>query len=403
MKPLGRQLEDLTLAEKKALAHQIRDKKNGILDKDWAELCDEYALDISPDTLRKAAVGVKLLDDACMFQDYDIDTVETLSGGYVERQKLRDLTARANDVFRAESRSQLLRENIYEAIRTLPKLEPCNTSDIIERPESEKELVLCLGDFHFGAEISVEGLEGEIINEYNEEVFKRRMSDVYRETISILRKEKIGRVHVFLVGDLIDGMLRQSQLMRLQYGIVESTIRFSELMANWIASLGAVTNVDVYACTGNHSEVRPLKAKAREYEDENMEKVIMWYLEERCNRYKNIRAHADCKRYVKADVCGYSFLLLHGDGGAHITQLARDAVNLYSKPIDFFICGHKHSEAEFPSGVTKDGHSVVIRVPSLCGIDHFAQSLGCGGSAGATAIVMEPGYGRRCVYPIVVK
>jgi len=391
------------MAEKKALTHQICDKKMGLLDKDWAELVTEYDLDISPDTLRKAGVGLKLAADACMLQDWDIDSVEVLSNGYTERQKLRDLTSKANEVFRAESRSQLLRETLYEAIRTLPKITPPENTDVITKPDGKKELVLALGDFHFGAKIHVEGLDGETINEYNEEVFKKRMGDLLVRTAEIIRRERVGRVHVFLVGDLIDGMLRQSQLMRLEYGIVESTVRLSEILAHWIVMLGSVTNVEVYACTGNHSEVRPLKAKAREYEDENLEKIIMWYLEERCAEYEKIHVHGECKRFAKADVCGYTFLLLHGDGGSSIQQIARDAVNLYSKPIDFFVCGHKHSEAEFLSGATKDGNSVIIRVPSICGIDRFAQSLGCGGSAGATAILMEEGYGRRCVYPINLK
>ncbi len=403
MKPLGRQLDDLTMAEKKALTHQICDKKNGLLDKDWAELVMEYDLDISPDTLRKAGVGLKLANDACMLQDWDIDTVDAVSNGYTERQKLRDLTSRVNEVFRAEARSELLRENIYEAIKTLPKITPPDTTDIIENLDGKKELVLALGDFHFGAKIHVEGLEGETLNEYNEDVFKKRMTELFLHTATIVKKERIGRIHVFLVGDLIDGMLRQSQLMRLEYGIVESTVRLSELLAHWLIMLGGMANIEVYACTGNHSEVRPLKAKAREYEDENLEKIVMWYLEERCTEFEKIHVHAECKRFAKANVCGYSFLLLHGDGAGNVQQLARDAVNLYSKPIDFFICGHKHSEAEFPAGMTKDGHSVIIRVPSICGIDRFAQSLGCGGAAGATAIVMEEGYGRRCVYPINLK
>lgn len=400
---MGRQLDDLSLSEKKALAHQICDKKLGILDKDWAELVEEYDLDISPDTLRKAGVGLKLASDAMMLNDFDCDTVETLSDGYVARQMLRDLRVKTNEVFRAEARSQLMRENIYEAIKTLPKITPPENTELICEPDGKKEMVLALGDFHFGAKIRVEGLDGEVLNEYNEDVFKKRMTDLFKQVVEIIRRERVGRVHVFLVGDLIDGMLRQSQLTRLEYGMVESTVRLSELLAHWVVMLGAVANVEVYACTGNHSEIRPLKAKAREYEDENLEKIIMWFLEERCIENPKVHVHGECKRHVKADVCGYSFLLLHGDGKAHVADLATQAVNLYGKPIDFFICGHKHSEAEFYNGTTRDGHSVVIRVPSLCGVDHYAAGLGCGGEAGATAIIMEEGYGRRCVYPIKLK
>jgi hypothetical protein len=43
---------------------------------------------------------------------------------------------------------------------------------------------------------------------------------------------------------------------------------------------------------------------------------------------------------------------------------------------------------------------VVIRVPSLCGMDEYAQRLGYGGKPCALAMVLEAGYGRRCIYPI---
>lgn len=49
-----------------------------------------------------------------------------------------------------------------------------------------------------------------------------------------------------------------------------------------------------------------------------------------------------------------------------------------------------------------DGNTLVMRVPSVCGMDRFAQKLGYGGKAGALAMVMEKGYGRQCVYPIML-
>ncbi len=73
---------------------------------------------------------------------------------------------------------------------------------------------------------------------------------------------------------------------------------------------------------------------------------------------------------------------------------------LYGEAIDYLICGHKHREQEYVSGYTDQGNSVVIRVPSVCGMDEYAQRLGYGGKPGALAMVLEAGYGRRCIYPI---
>lgn len=320
-----------------------------------------------------------------------------IADGYIDRQKMRDLTRQVNEIYRSESRSELLRETIAEAITNLDPVvipfSPINN-------EGEKTLVVGIGDLHYGAKIKVEGLMGETINEYDSEVFEKRMWKLLGEIETICEKENIGEVAVFLVGDLIDGMLRQSQLMKLQYGMIESTMRLSEFLAQWLNELSVCALVSVCAVSGNHSEVRPLGSKKGQFEDENLEKIVMWYLAERLYENDSIMVQPEVKKLHLVEVRGFNFLLLHGDGEKKIDQIARDAVNLYGRSIDFFVCGHKHREQELPSGMTSDGNSTIIRVPSVCGVDSFANSKGYGGRPGAVATVIEKGYGRRCVYPI---
>lgn len=316
----------------------------------------------------------------------------------MERQKIRDLTRQANDLFRAESRSELIRETIRETILELPDIRPMKTPP---SKHGDKTLVVGIGDFHYGAKIYVEGLHGEVINRYDSSVFEERMWKLHQEIVEICEKENIGEVCIFMVGDLIDGMLRQSQLMKLEYGVIESTMYLSEFLCRWIASLSSfVENVCVMAASGNHSEVRPLRSKKGEFEDENLEKIIMWYLEARLKNIEGIFIEPECNKMMLINVRGFDILLLHGDGEKKIEQIARDCINQYHKAIDFFICGHKHRESELPSGMTANGDGVIVRVPSICGVDSYANSKGYSGKPGATAMVIEEGYGRRCVYPI---
>lgn len=402
---MSRSLEELKVDEKRDLVKQIEQKKQGLIDEDWTEICDNFDLSINAETQRKAGVGIKLALDANMLGNTKYGNTQTdLSDGYIDRQKIRDLTRQVNNMYRTESRSEQLRETVRDSIAKLHPIEirhrgVYGTYD----PSAEgKSLVVALGDFHYGAEIHVAGLRGEVINHYDHHVFEERMIRLEEELVQIAKKEQVSDLHIFLVGDLIDGMLRQSQLMRLEYGMVESTIRLSEWLAWWIAQLACETNkqIHIYAATGNHSEIRPLRSKNREFEEENLEKIIVWFLEERLREYDNIEFHGECQKMVLADIQGYSFLLLHGDGEKSISQIAQDAVNMYAEPIDFFICGHKHKEQEIPMGITDDGNSVIIRTPSICGVDRYAQSRGFGGKSGAIAMVIEQEYGRRCVYPI---
>lgn len=392
---MNRSLEELTANEKSDLVKQIAKKKSGEIDTDWSEICDQFGLNINAETLRKAGVGIKLVADANMLGTAHTD----LSSGYVERQKLRDLTKQVNAMYRTESRSELLREQIADAVKNLPTLS-ITTYTSSENEDNNRTIVLALGDFHYGADIHVEGLKGETLNEYNHRVFEQRMEKLFHETVEIIQAENVHEVHLMLVGDLIDGMLRQSQLMRLEYGVVESTIRLSEYLAFWIAELSQYAEIHVHAALGNHSEIRPLKSKNREFEEENLEKIIMWYLHSRLEDCEDIYVDEDCKKHSLINIQGFSFLILHGDGEKNIPQIAQDAINMYAEPIDFFICGHRHKEQEWPSGQTDAGNSIIVRVPSICGTDKYAQSRGYNGKPGAIAMVIERGYGRRCVYPI---
>ena len=327
-------------------------------------------------------------------------------GGYIERQKIRDLNRKVNETYRAQARHESLRETISQAIRELKPMPVPSDADEIPRGRNIKEtsasLVVALGDIHYGAKICVKGLRGEILNEYDSCVYDERMLNLSRQIRDILHQNRnIGDVHVLLVGDLIDGILRNKQLVHLEYGIVDSTIGFAENFSHWLLGIAAAgVRVTVHAVSGNHSEIRPLGSKKREFESENMERIILWFLKERLRDFENIFVYDDCPIYDLFSIEGYSFLLLHGDSEKKIPELASETIQLYEKSIDFFVCGHKHREQEYPTGMTSAGNSIVIRVPSICGADSYAQSKGYGGRAGAIAMIIEKDYGRRCVYPI---
>lgn len=147
--------------------------------------------------MRKAGVGIKLAADAQMIGSARTD----LSNGYVERQKMRDLTKQVNAMYRTESRSELLREQIDDAVKNLPSFSITPYRGL-ENKNGDRALVLALGDFHYGADIHVEGLKGEIVNEYNHTVFEDRMERLLHETVDVIYAEDVHEIHLMLVGDL---------------------------------------------------------------------------------------------------------------------------------------------------------------------------------------------------------
>ena len=264
----------------------------------------------------------------------------------------------------------------------------------------KRTLVLCVADCHFGAEWIVHGLRGEILNRYNPEVFAERMDDLLLQVRDIIDREGIFDVQLLLCGDSLDGMLRPSQLMKLRWGVIESCMRFSEHMAQWIAALSQYATVSVCGVDGNHTETRSLNSKRGDFPGENLEKVIFWFLAERLKDVPGVLVDSVTEQQKHLTVQGFSILLTHGTDIKSLENAAKQTMLLYGESIDYLICGHKHREQEYVSGYTDQGNAVVIRVPSLCGMDEYAQRLGYGGRPGALAMVLEAGYGRRCIYPI---
>lgn len=417
---MARLLEELTAGEKQDLVYDIVRKKTGELADEWADIVTTYDLDMSGDTLRKAGVGVKLAYDAGILRDEAEPVAQAVMTGappecenvdeqigdpdYVARQKLRDLARENNKVYRATARDELLREAVRDAAEKLGHYVPVFSFDGIVS-DSQEEMVVALGDIHFGEIMDVKGLMGERINYYDEQVCVERLNKLLGRLCEIKTRESVSRVHVMVVGDCIAGMLRMSQLQNLQYGIVDSTIRFSQIFAEWIKSLadGLCVPIDVHFVGGNHDEVRPLGSKAGDFPKDNMIKIIQWYLEAMFSAYGDlVTIHPLTGRFHYVNVCGYNFLMLHGEGGK-IQDICRDAVNVYGNHVDYFVCGHLHHEEELASGTTRDGNSIIVRVPSLCGMDGYAQRLGRFSKPGATVMIMEPMVGRRCVYPIELK
>lgn len=267
-------------------------------------------------------------------------------------------------------------------------------------PIGKRTLVLCVADCHYGAEWIVRGLRGEILNRYNPEVFGERMDDLLAQVREIIVKENISDVQLLLCGDSLDGMLRNSQLMKLRWGVIESCMRFSEHMAQWIAALSQYATVSVCGVDGNHTETRTLNSKRGDFPGENLEKVIFWFLAERLKGVPGVFVDNVTEQRKHLTVQGFNLLLTHGTDIKSLENAAKQTMLLYGEAIDYLICGHKHREQEYVSGYTDQGNSVVIRVPSVCGMDEYAQRLGYGGKPGALAMVLEAGYGRRCIYPI---
>lgn len=385
----------------------ITSKLEKEIDLDWVEIKDLLGLDCSADHLRKTAYGIyeyKQHFDEKLQGNLTDEQLTELRIKELEIQKaLKKLQAEKNEVnkwLRESSRSELFYDKYLDALqnRTLPT--PPNYK--IERQVSDTDAVLTLADFHYGKELVVHGLEGEILNKYNVKVFENRMWDLLNKVTDKIEKEQIKHLNVFNLSDSIDGILRMSQLQSLQLGVVDSSIGFADFMVTWLNELSKYVFVDYYSSQGNHNEIRPLGSSKGDFPHENTERFITFHLNRMLSNNPNIKIHPN-KNLTYVDVAGTKILATHGQDEKNLENSVKDYIITYNKPVHMLLTGHLHNSHE--KTVAKSGLQNIefVQSPSICGIDEYSVKLKKSANAGAKMMLLERGYGRTTTFDFKLK
>lgn len=375
----------------------VSNKLNGLNDMDWSEIVDKYKLGIHYDTLRKASATVF---GGAFVSEYlkEKEGTANVTNGYLaalqmekheiqkEKQKLSDEKREYNRWLRMEARDELIFQKLAEEIAHLPELPlPTPLDTLFTRSRAG---ILCFGDTHYGTEFCIKGLHGEIVNEYSPEIFEERMEELLYHTISKAKKEEFTDIYIFSLGDEIDGILRASQLMKLRYGVVESTIRYADYICRWLTRL--TQNVRVHYCMafGNHTELRMIGQPKGTFEDDNMSKVIKEFITVRMEKNPNFEMISNPSGLIYDSIVGFNVLGIHGEVKNLATAIQAFS-NTYNTQIDILIGGHMHHYRAEIVGVNRD----IISVPSVVGIDGYALQLGKTSNPGATFLIIEEGRG----------
>ena len=309
-----------------------------------------------------------------------------------ERKKLQTEKMEYNKWLREEARDELIIEKITDAISNLDSI---NAPKYIPQNSSTKSWVLAFSDAHFGAELSIKGLYGEIINEYSPEIFYERMNGLFSQTVDIIRRENIDELYVFDLGDQIDGILRVSQLMKLRYGVVEATIKYANWLAEWLNELSKYCRVIFRQTNGNHSELRMLGQKKGSFEEDNMGKVIYEFVKVRLDGNPNVSVFQNETGYIFENIQGYNILGYHGES-KKLESTMKDFEKIYKVDIDVLIAGHLHHSYSETVAICSE----VMRTPSVIGVDDFSMKLHKTSNPGATMFCIEQGKGKILEYNI---
>ena len=203
----------------------------------------------------------------------------------VERIKIQTANLEYNANARAEARGDLFQERIVEAIS---RLEPIEVKHIEVTPSNGQVGLLCLSDFHAGSTYEVKGLYGEIVNKYDFEIMKNRLWRL----IGLIEADDIvvDKLIVANLGDFFENILRLSSLTKLREPVVDTVIKFSEFMAQWLVELQRRLDVPIEVVTvgGNH-DIQRILGQQPQLEEENLGKIVVEFLKLRLAQCHDIQ------------------------------------------------------------------------------------------------------------------
>lgn len=368
-------------------------KSSGLIDMTWDDIAqiinDQCGADKSPDVCRKEYAIARRYASQVFGRGTPGDSEMRAE---VAKRQAQTINIETNRWIREHARDDLITEKIVDAIHSL---EPLEMPQYIETPYGSRVGMLCMGDAHFGTEFIIYGLNGEVLNEYNEDVFRQRMFKLLHETVRIVEENGLSDLYVSDLGDFADGILRVSQLVKLQYGVVESTVRYADFISTWLNELTKVVRVHFGMVDGNHTELRMLGQPKSTFKDENMGIVVRAFIKERLKDNPNFEFIENKTGYIFQKIYGYTILCIHGDE-ARGNNSVKDFSNTYGVRINYLIAGHNHHSRLEEVGMDVES----IGVPSIIGIDNYSMSLNAVSNPGATLLLLEEGKGKTVQYTI---
>lgn len=397
----------LTLETYDKIIADIDSKIDGENDYDWSEIKDKYGINCNSDTIRKSSstpFGGKMRSE---YEKYRIglDKTENNSDSELdvkiqelrkERIKLQTSNVERSRIDRAEARQEMYYEYVGNVVQSLtpPEFHP-----IEDNVHHEINYLVGLADVHYGAAYC------SVNNEYSPEEAKRRFEYLTCRLIHFIQEKHITTLTVVSLGDLIQGVLRLSDLKINDSSIVKATVEICRLIAHMLNELSAYTKITYYHTpSANHTQLRVLNAKASELADEDLEYLMGNYIKDLCANNERITVHLakEGNDFIEVYIPGNEIIAMHGHQLKNIENAVKDISILHKKFYDVCLLGHYHSGKEIPSHEGILGDAEVLISPSFVGSDPYSDKLCKGSKACVKVYGFDKLFGHTETYKIIL-
>lgn len=397
---------NLTQEKYEQLLSDIDAKLNGENDYDWSELHDKYSVKCNPDTIRKGSstiFGGKFRSD---YEKYKAEKNKSIDGNdeldekieilRKERIKLQTANIERKRIDKSESRQEMYYEYVG---RVIEALDPPVFRPIIGNKKSEINYVTTVADVHYGAKYY------SINNEYSPEIAKERFEDLTGRLITFIQEKQIAKLTIVSLGDLLQGVLRLSDLKINDSSIVKATVEICRLIANMLNELSEYVEISYYHTpSANHTQIRVLNAKASELADEDLEYLMGNYIKDLCAHNERVSVHLarEGENFIEVHVPGNEIIAMHGHQIKNVENAIKDISILHKKFYDTVLLGHFHNGKEIPSHEGILGDAEVLISPSFVGSDPYSDSI-CKGSKSCVKVYgFDRLYGHTETYKFIL-
>ena len=397
---------NLTQEKYEKLLNDIDAKLNGENDYDWSELHDKYSVKCNPDTIRKGSstiFGGKFRSDYEKYKaeknkyvDENDELDEKIEILRKERIKLQTVNIERKRIDKSESRQEMYYEYVG---RVIEALDPPVFRPIIGNKKSEINYITTIADVHYGAKYR------SINNEYSPEIAKERFEDLTGRLITFIQGKQIAKLTIVSLGDLLQGVLRLSDLKINDSSIVKATVEICRLIANMLNELSEYTEISYYHTpSANHTQIRVLNAKASELADEDLEYLMGNYIKDLCAHNERISVHLarEGENFIEVHIPGNEIIAMHGHQIKNVENAIKDISILHKKFYDTVLLGHFHNGKEIPSHEGILGDAEVLISPSFVGSDPYSDSI-CKGSKSCVKVYgFDRLYGHTETYKFIL-
>lgn len=315
-----------------------------------------------------------------------------------ERIKLQTSNIERNRIDRSVSRQEMYYEYVGNAITSLP-LPEFNPFPIENKEGETIEYLVALSDMHYGATFKSEN------NEYSPDIARDRLVYLTEELVQFTQKNKIGKLNIVCLGDVLQGLIHLTDLKINDSTVVKSCVEICRLIAMMLNTLSAYTQIEYYHVpSANHTQIRALGARANELMDEDLEYLIGNYIKDLCRDNKRINVHlaSEGKQYLIIPVNGYDVIAMHGHQIKNIENSIKDISMMRREFTDYLLLGHLHAGKQIVAHEGCCNDSEVLVAGSFVGSDSYSDSLFKGSKASVSIYGFDYVYGHTETYKIIL-